>query len=336
MRLFYIHVLSTLLFIPYVCAQDPIIASLQEIEMEQPDLVIMMDEQMRNLCDLLLDIWSHGDYQSEPWVIACADRTADQISYETMLQALSSCITKLEKTVAPEHINAFTELQELYDDLQEEFDELRSHLMTRRRKKCKVFCKVITQCLSVCKSAHIKTADITCLSAGKINTQQLALANQNGVVKATNGLLESSPIQTTDIADDAVTNEKLADNSVTSNNLATMSILPTHLNFNAIDMFNAEPNLLRLYRGTIASNGTIVSGAGFSVNKTGTGQYTITLSNGYTGTTSYQIIGTPSTGVDRNINSAATSGSAFTIETRTDANALVDQQFHFFTLGPLT
>ena len=335
MKKCYIQALGLLITMSNLYAPEPIIDTLRDIEMGQPDLVVIVDDHVRSLCDLLVDIWRQGAYEPGPWVVKFADQHMDEIPYDLMLEALNSCIEKLQKTIEEKQREILNELKGLYNDLQEEYEELRSQL-TRRRLKCKAFCTVITKQLAVNTKANIANACISCLNAGKTTTASLKVDNLEGVVKATSGQLSADLIQTEDIQDDAVTNAKHADNSVTSDNLASMSVLPSKLAFNAIDVFGTEQSPLRLYRGSVAANGTIVSGAGFSVNKTGTGQYSITLSNGYNGTTSYQILATPSTGVDRNINSSQTSGSVFIFETRTNANALVDQQFHFFTLGPLT
>ena len=90
---------------------------------------------------------------------------------------------------------------------------------------------------------------------------------------------------------------------------------------------------LRIIRGRIAGNGTITTGSGFTVSKTGTGAYTVTFTTAFASEPT--ITATPQVGLARIAtctNVGASSAQFRTFDSTT--GAAVDQDFHFIAIGP--
>ena len=90
---------------------------------------------------------------------------------------------------------------------------------------------------------------------------------------------------------------------------------------------------LRILRGRIAGNGTITTGQGFTVAKTGTGAYTVTFTASFASEPT--ITATPQVGLARV--ATCTNVGTGSAQFRTfDAagGAAVDQDFHFIAIGP--
>lgn len=92
---------------------------------------------------------------------------------------------------------------------------------------------------------------------------------------------------------------------------------------------------LRIIRGIVSANGTIIGGSGFTVSRTGAGQYTITFTTPFpsppavTATTNFN--GSASSVIQTN--GVTGSSAAFYISTNsTPVNA--DDAFHFIAVGP--
>ena len=90
---------------------------------------------------------------------------------------------------------------------------------------------------------------------------------------------------------------------------------------------------LRILRGRIAGNGTISTGQGFTVVKTGTGAYTVTFTVGFASEPT--ITATPQVGLARiaTVTNVGT-GSAQFRTWDSAGGAAVDQDFHFIAIGP--
>lgn len=171
----------------------------------------------------------------------------------------------------------------------------------------------------------------------------------SGVVCSQNGKLIVAQIKNGELADNSVGTFELLDRCVTPDKIAQHSITPDQLQ-NPLDgdlaltgnlVFNTTYNaigsdaesLLKIMRGTVQSNGTILSGNGFSVNSPSTGVYDITFDTAFGGVNDYLVIATPSTSINRRIRVSNTSATEVTIETFNDAGTPTAQQFSFLAIG---
>ena len=157
----------------------------------------------------------------------------------------------------------------------------------------------------------IATADIANLAVttAKIATDTILAANIAVGAVGTSEILDAT-IATADIADLAVTSAKIAvdtilaaniaagavtsseiaDASVTGTDIAAATISTTNLNFKPA---TGDENL-RIIRGTVKSDGTILAGSGFTVLKVAgvLGLYQITFTTAFTGTPTVTAIPT--------------------------------------------
>ena len=139
----------------------------------------------------------------------------------------------------------------------------------------------------------IATADLANLAVttAKIATDTILAANIAVGAVGTSEILDAT-IATADIADLAVTSAKIAVDTilatniaagaVTSSEIADASVTVADLNFKPA---TGDENL-RIIRGTVKSDGTILAGGGFTVSKVAgvTGLYQITFTTAFTGT----------------------------------------------------
>jgi len=90
---------------------------------------------------------------------------------------------------------------------------------------------------------------------------------------------------------------------------------------------------LRILRGRIAGNGTIITGSGFTVSKTGTGAYTVTFSTAFASEPT--ITATPQVALARIATCTSVfAGSAGFRTFDSAGGAAIDQDFHFIAIGP--
>jgi hypothetical protein len=89
---------------------------------------------------------------------------------------------------------------------------------------------------------------------------------------------------------------------------------------------------VRIIRGRIAGNGSITTGVGFTVSKTGTGAYTVTFSTAFSGEPS--VTATPQVGIARIATCTNVGASSSQFRTFDHLNNAIDQDFHFIAIGP--
>lgn len=140
------------------------------------------------------------------------------------------------------------------------------------------------------------------------------------------------------------TGGNIADNTITAYNIQPGSLTPETLSFHSVETVSTEPQFLLVYRGRIDADGTTISGNGFTPAHPNTGEYTITLSEGYSNATDYSVIVQPFyIGVDNSIDPAGAfsvtqdSGTQFTINFYNGSDGLTPANptnpFSFFTIG---
>ena len=147
----------------------------------------------------------------------------------------------------------------------------------------------------------IATADLANLAVttAKIATDTILAGNIAAGAVGTSEILDAT-IATADIADLAVTTAKIATDTilaaniaagaVTSSEIADASVTVADLNFKPA---TGDENL-RIIRGTVKSDGTILAGSGFTVSKVAgvLGLYQITFTTAFTGTPTVTAIHT--------------------------------------------
>ncbi len=304
-------------------------APLEEIAVQEPVLTVILDRKVQHLCRSVVDMWERTGFECpDEDLKTLLDPNIHELDYETALSGLHQCVHSGWEPCCDEGRGFIKSLNQIYAELTREYDELIKQQATRRIK-CKCYSKVTTSELAAC-NATIKN--------------KLIVDKLNGAVQANNGcltagqlngnLIEDGTITTDKLADNSVTNSKLADNSVTSDKIVDMNVLPAKLSFNTVDTFPSEPDLLRIYRGSITAAGAIASGTGFMVaHVANSGLYTFTLSDAYASTTSYQVFVQPTTTVDRRVTISQTSSTVFTVQIVDDASANVDQNFSIYVIG---
>lgn len=311
-------------------AQPPNTDLLEEINLEDPELIVLLDDQVRETCQKLVNVWrSKGTICDEEHVAQLLDPALLEIDYETVLVALHTCLDPERDNGTTEELNLRTKLQRMYEQLLDEYDQLVEQTSTRSIK-CKYYCKLTTRDLIVNNNAYLENAIIN---------SGLTIHGLDGVLSANNGRITAGDVPASEIpdgsitteklADDAVTNAKLADNAVTTNNIAPMTITPDDTAFNPVVATAGEARPLTTYRGSVTgATGTITSGTGFTVTRNGTGDYTVNLTaQAYTGAGTYQVFVQLLTETDP-VTVTNVSGSQFNITT----NA-VDHDFSLFTIG---
>lgn len=301
-------------------AQD---ANLDElIVLEQPMLIV--DEQTRALCLTLAEIYEQLEGVRQPAPLLELNPETQEISYPCLLQAVKTCL----QARWPQDLEWTTlryELLELYDELLQDYAEALVQPGTRRPRSSSILtkCKIITNDLVVNNLATIENLYARNFTAQHQSVENLSVDNLNGVVHATNGLLTAG----------LVVNADLADNSVNANNLVDMSVIPSKLAFNSIQTDPGEPKLLLMYRGTVEADGTLLSGAGISINRPLVGQYIVTLAAPYSDA-NYQILVQVEDEIIApfvTINNVTVNG--FTVNLSDSTPAAVDALFSFITLG---
>jgi hypothetical protein len=307
------------MYLPMYTAQE---ANLDELFMlEQP--MLMVDEQTRALCATLAEIYGQLEGIPQPTLVELNQDT-QEISYPSLLRAVKTCLQARWPQDA-EWITLRYELLELYDELLQDYAEALEQPGIRRPHSNSILnrCKIITNDLVVNNGATIENLRVNNLIAEQQLVESLVVDTLNGVVHATNGLLTAGP----------VVNADLANNSVNANNLVDMSVIPSKLAFNSIQTDPGEPKLLLMYRGTVEPDGTILSGAGITVNRFLTGQYVVTLSAPYSDP-NYQIlvqVEDETIAPFVTINNITAGG--FTINLSNSLPVAVDALFSFITLG---
>ena len=143
-----------------------------------------------------------------------------------------------------------------------------------------------------------KIADAT-ITGAKIAADTIVAGNIAAGAVGTSEILDAT-IATADIADLAVTTAKIATDTilaaniaagaVTSSEIADASVTVADLNFKPA---TGDENL-RIIRGTVKSDGTILAGSGFTVSKVAgvLGLYQITFTTAFTGTPTVTAIHT--------------------------------------------
>lgn len=98
-----------------------------------------------------------------------------------------------------------------------------------------------------------------------------------------------------------------------------------------LDTLEAALDGLRIVRGIVAADGSITEGTGFTINKTGTGAYTVTYTTAFSDVPAFTF-NSSSQPVYR-IN-GTTTASAASVLTFTLAGVAADAAFHFHSIGP--
>jgi hypothetical protein len=305
---------------------------LNDINFQDSDLTVMLDDQVISLCYHIRDLQKRAGIDcSDECLDALLDQQTTEIEYETVLQGLDCCLNTSWKPQTEEECALRDSLEQMYHELHEEYNQLAKQLATRRIK-CKRYTKVTTRELSAC-NANIHNNFTSnnvfvgnCLKVNGFGPNQAIITDNNGCLTAI----------------DQLSNTLLAPNSVTGGpggTIANNTITPSNLTFNTIQTPAAEPNPLRLVRGSVnGTTGAIISGAGFVPTRTGAGTYTIQFLTPYTNATSYIVLSEPTNGYG-NLGSQvfiSISGQAanlFNISTFNNLGAASDQDFVFFTLG---
>jgi hypothetical protein len=91
---------------------------------------------------------------------------------------------------------------------------------------------------------------------------------------------------------------------------------------------------LRFVRGNVSSNATIQAGVGFTVSKSGIGQYIVTYSTVFSGAASVSVSLFNSFGDFDHIGVNSFGSNSFTVTCRTSTGGLVDRGFSFIAAGP--
>ncbi len=97
----------------------------------------------------------------------------------------------------------------------------------------------------------------------------------------------------------------------------------------------SEGSPLRILRGHIAASGSITTGEGFTVTKTGTGAYTVTFTTPFSSEPT--ITATPQVGLARIAtctNVGTGSAQIRTFDVTGSSAVAIDQDFHFIAIGP--
>ncbi len=212
----------------------------------------------------------------------------------------------------------------------------------------------------------IVTANIAAgaVTAAKIATDTIVAGNIAAGAVGTSEILDGT-IATADLADLAVTSAKIAvdtilaaniaagavgtseiaDASVTGADIAAATISTTNLNFKPA---TGDENL-RIIRGTVKSDGTILAGSGFTVSKVVgvLGLYQITFTTAFTGTPTVTAIHTSRGPLTLEVYPAATatfpagaldllpSATGCTIGAQFSATyTATNSGFHFIAIGP--
>ncbi len=297
----------------------PEIDPLDEISVASPELIVLLDNQVRITCKTLIDLWNEKGYKcNDEYVAQLLDPTLHKLDYETVLLALHTCLTSEHTTRTPQERTLRAKIQLMYDQLLDEYDQLVAQTSTRRIK-CKHFCTITTRDLVVNNNACITKL---------IVKNALTVDNLTGAVIANNGRISTGEIPANAIPDGSITNVKLANNAVTSDKIAPMTITPDETAFNPVVATNGEAKPLTAYRGSVTgATGAVTSGTGFTVTRTGAGAYTVNLTaQPYTGAGTYQVF-VQLLSEGNAVTVANVSGSQFTINTVADGN------FSFFTIG---
>ncbi|MEX0849572.1 MAG: hypothetical protein WD055_05055 [Candidatus Dependentiae bacterium] len=310
------YLLCSLIFmISHAQSIDP----LDEISMLEPELIVLLDEQVSSACRTLNEMWNTaGCNFQNPHIQELLNSEAKNIDYETVLKALHACITATCNTNSPEEQALRCKLERIYNQLADEYDELATQINTRRIK-CKYFCKVTTRDLVVNNNACI---------AKLIVKDALKVDNLTGALIANNGNITTGQIPADAIPDGSITNDKLANNAVTSDKIAPMTITPDETAFNPVVATLGEAKPLVVYRGSINADGTVISGTGFTSVRSGAGPfvYTINLTaQSYTDANSYQVFAQTLSGNSLTI--AQLSGTQFSV------TIAADEPFSLFTIG---
>jgi len=304
---------------------------LKDIEQQSTRLVVEETEHMCTLCNEIAQIYIElgGDSQNED-VQALLAMKKNPVTYDTLLNVVYACLT-LEWPEEQAAQETKEQLSILHEEMTEEYDSMLAQLAVRKRLKSKCFCTLSAANLVACR-ARIKgnvTIDGSATIANNLRVDNtLTVDDLNGVVMATDGLISTGLVQNAD----------LADNSITSNKIVDGAVLPSKLSFNTVDTSASEPNPLRIYRGAVASNGTITDGNGFTVIYDGgsPGQYLINLGQAYASGTSYQVFVEPHIAniANKIFPTILKNGaSSFLVQTYDDMNINVNNAFDFFTIG---
>jgi hypothetical protein len=315
------YLLCSLIFL--ISHAQPAADPFDEISMVDPELIVLLDEQVHTTCKALHELWrSAGCNVENPHLHELLNLDTQSIDYETVLKALYVCITTECISNSSEEHALRNKLELIYNQLAKEYDELATQINTRRIK-CKYFCKVTTRDLVVNNNAYITKLVVK---------EALSIDNLTGALIANNGRVTTGEIPASAIPDGSITNSKLADNAITSNKIAPMTITPNETAFNPVVATLGEAKPLVVYRGTINDDGTIASGTGFSSQRTGAGPfvYTINLTaQSYTDANSYQVFvqSFDEEVLGSEVSITQTSGSVLTI------TSVADQNFSFFTIG---
>lgn len=91
---------------------------------------------------------------------------------------------------------------------------------------------------------------------------------------------------------------------------------------------------LKMLRGNVASAGSILHGSGFSVTKTGTGQYQLDSLTAFSSTPTAVITAADSGGINVSSLVNALNSTSISVSFRNSANAFVDTSFSFIIAGP--
>ncbi len=292
---------------------------LEEISMASPELIVLLDDQVRSTCNELINLrQKRGHECNDEFVAQLLDPALHELDYETVLLAMHACIATENTARTPQEQTLRTKIQLMYDQLLDEYDQLVAQTSTRRIK-CKHFCTVTTRDLVVNNNACITKLFIK---------DALTVNNLTGAIIANNGRISTGEIPADAIPDGSITNAKLADNAVTSDKIAPATITPDETAFNPVVAAdtNGEAKPLYVYRGLVQGDGTISSGTGFSVNRAGAGPYTYTITlnaTAYTSATSYSAFFQ----ADEAVTFVASSGTEFDM---VSTNSI---PFSFFTIG---
>lgn len=91
---------------------------------------------------------------------------------------------------------------------------------------------------------------------------------------------------------------------------------------------------LRIVRGIVSSSGAILEGTGFTVAKTGTGQYTVTITSAFLDLPSVLISGTNAPGAAFGVTNSIFVGSFAVVIYASVTGAPSDANFCFLAVGP--
>lgn len=308
------------IYLPVKAAQE---ANLDELVLlEQPMLIV--DEETRALCLTLAEIYEQLEGVRQPGLLVELTPDTHEISYPSLLQAVKTCL-QARWPQEQEWTTLRYELLELYDELLQDYAEALEQPGIRRPHASSILtkCKIITNDLVVNNFATIENLNVRNFTAQQQRVEALVVDSLNGVVHATNGLLTAGP----------VVNADLADNSVNTNNLVDMSVIPSKLAFNSIQTDPGEPKLLLMYRGTIEPDGTILSGAGITINRPLVGQYIVTLAAPYSDPNYQILVQVDDETIAPFVTINSISANGFTINLSNSTPAAVDALFSFLTLG---